>query len=96
MAQPSGLRLLRRWQPRRKALPELGIEGKRSGAAVFRGTRMPVADAIENYYAYLDLEGKSDEEAVNAVLASFGTIPSPEALSAVLAYEAAQEHPLQP
>jgi hypothetical protein len=28
MAQPSGLRLLRRWQPRRKALPELGIEGK--------------------------------------------------------------------
>jgi uncharacterized protein (DUF433 family) len=66
------------------------------GEPVFRGTRMPVADAIEDYYAYLDLEGKSEEEAVNAVLASFSTIPSPEALRAVLAYEAAHEHPLQP
>jgi hypothetical protein len=57
---------------------------------------MPVADAIEDYYAYLDLEGKSEEEAVNAVLASFGTISGLEALRAVLAYEAAQEHQLQP
>lgn len=66
------------------------------GAPVFSGTRMPVEDAIESYYAYRDLEGMSDEEAVNAVLDSFSTIPGPDALRAVLAYEAAHERQLQP
>ena len=66
------------------------------GEPVFNGTRMPVEDAIENYYAYRELEGMSDEEAVNAILDSFRTIPGPDALRAVLAYEAAYEHQLQP
>jgi hypothetical protein len=29
---------------------------------------MPVEDAIESYYAYRELEGMSDEEAVGAIL----------------------------
>jgi uncharacterized protein (DUF433 family) len=66
------------------------------GEPVFTGTRMPVEDAIENYYAYRELEGMSDEDAVNALLHSFPTIPGPEALRAVLAYETAREHQLQP
>jgi uncharacterized protein (DUF433 family) len=66
------------------------------GEPVCDGTRMPVEDAIESYYAYRELEGMSDEEAVNAILDSFRTIPGPDALRAVLAYEAAQEHQLQP
>ncbi len=66
------------------------------GEPVFSGTRMPVEDAIENYHAYRDLEGMSDEEAVNAVLDSFSTIPGPDALRTVIAYEGAHEHQLQP
>ncbi len=65
------------------------------GEPVFRGTRMPVADAVENYYAYRDLEGMSEEDAVRAVLDSFRTIPGSDALRAVLAYEATHEHQLQ-
>jgi uncharacterized protein (DUF433 family) len=66
------------------------------GAPVFTGTRMPVEDAIENYYAYRELDGLSEEEAVKATLESFRTIPGAEALRMVLAYKAAQEHQLQP
>ena len=65
-------------------------------APVFGGTRMPVEDAIENYYAYREMDGLSDEEAVKATLDSFRTIPGAEALRTVLAYEAAHEHQLQP
>ena len=63
--------------------------------AVFIGTRMPVEDAIENYYAYRELEGMSDEQAVSALLNSFPTIPGADALRAVLTYEAARERQLQ-
>ena len=66
------------------------------GEPVFGGTRMPVEDAIENYYAYREVNGLSDEEAVNAILTSFRTIPSAEALRAVLAYEASHDPQLQP
>jgi uncharacterized protein (DUF433 family) len=66
------------------------------GTPVFSGTRMPVEDAIENYFAYRELQGMSDEEAVEATLDSFPTIPGAEALRAVLAYEQSHEHLLQP
>lgn len=66
------------------------------GEVVFEGTRMSVEDAIENYYAYRELQGMSDEEAVEATLDSFRTIPGADALRAVIAYEAAHEHQLQP
>jgi uncharacterized protein (DUF433 family) len=66
------------------------------GEPVFRGTHMPVEDAIEKYYAYHDLQGMSDEDAIKATLESFPTIPSAEGLRAVLAYGAAHQHQLQP
>jgi uncharacterized protein (DUF433 family) len=66
------------------------------GEPVFFGTRMPVESAIENYYAYRELQDMSDEEAVKATLESFGTIPGADALRAVLAYEASHQHQLQP
>ncbi len=66
------------------------------GEPVFAGTRMPVETAIENYHAYRELQGMSDEEAVRATLECFPTIPGGEGLRAVLAYEAAHEHQLQP
>jgi uncharacterized protein (DUF433 family) len=66
------------------------------GEPVFAGTRMPVESAIENYYAFRELECMSDEEAVNATLESFPTIPGREGLRTVLAYETAHEHQLAP
>jgi len=57
---------------------------------------MPVEDAIENYYAYRELQGMSDQDAIEATLESFPTIPGAAGLRAVLAYEAAHEHQLQP
>ncbi len=66
------------------------------GAPVFAGTRMEVEDAIENYYAYRELQDMSDEDAVNATLESLGTIPGADALRAVIAYEASREYLLQP
>ena len=62
------------------------------GEPVFAGTRMPVESAIESYYAYREVEGLSDEDAIKATLKSFGTIPDANAIYAVLAHEAAHEH----
>lgn len=61
------------------------------GAPVFADTRMPVEDAIENYYAYRELDGMSVEKAVEAALESFRTILDADALCAILAYEAVRE-----
>lgn len=65
------------------------------GAPVFKGTRMPVQTAVENYHAFRELEGMSDEQAVKETLECFPTIPGVEGLRAVLAYEAAHEHQLK-
>jgi uncharacterized protein (DUF433 family) len=48
------------------------------GEPAFKGTRIPVEDAIENYYAYRELEGMSDADAIKATLESFPTIPGAE------------------
>jgi uncharacterized protein (DUF433 family) len=57
------------------------------GEPVFEGTRMPVEIAIENYYAFRDIDGLSDEQAVTETLDCFPTIPSAEALRSVIAFE---------
>jgi uncharacterized protein (DUF433 family) len=62
------------------------------GEAVFKGTRVPVETAIDNYYAYRELQGMSDEEALQATLESFPTIPGADALRAVLVHEARHNH----
>lgn len=61
------------------------------GEPVFSGTRLPVETAIENYYAYRDMEGLPDGEAIEQTLKSFPTIPSADALRTVLAFEACHE-----
>lgn len=66
------------------------------GEPVFNDTRMPVETAIESYYAFRELEGLSDEEAMKATIESFPTIPGAGGLRVVLAYEAAYEQQLQP
>jgi uncharacterized protein (DUF433 family) len=60
------------------------------GEPVFEGTRMPVEIAIENYYAFREIDGLSDEQAIIETLDCFPTIPSAEALRSVIAFEAAR------
>jgi uncharacterized protein (DUF433 family) len=61
------------------------------GEPVFEGTRMPVQIAIDNYYAFLEIDGLSDEQAIAETLRCFPSIPSPDALRIVVAFEAAHE-----
>jgi len=57
------------------------------GEPVFEGTRMPVEIAIENYYAFIEIDGLSDEQAIAETLDCFPSIPSAEALRFVVAFE---------
>jgi uncharacterized protein (DUF433 family) len=66
------------------------------GAPVFGGTRVPVKNAIENHFAYREMDGLSDEDAVKGTLDSFRTILGAEAPRTVLAYEASHKHQLRP
>jgi uncharacterized protein (DUF433 family) len=66
------------------------------GEPVFDGTRMPVEIAIENYYAFREIDGLSGEQAVTETLNCFPTIPSAEALRNVIAFGAARATQLTP
>jgi hypothetical protein len=57
---------------------------------------MPVETAIENYYAFRELQGLGEEQAIQATLDCFPTIPGADGLRAVLAYEAAHQPQFQP
>jgi len=48
---------------------------------------MPVEIAIENYYAFREIDGLSGEQAVTETLNCFPTIPGAEALRSVTAFE---------
>jgi uncharacterized protein (DUF433 family) len=58
------------------------------GEPVFEGTRMPVEIAIENYCAFIEIDGLSDEQAIAETLRCFASIPSPDALRSVLVVDA--------
>jgi uncharacterized protein (DUF433 family) len=77
------------WQdcPITEADPEV-----KHGRVVFKGTRFEIEEAIANVQANEELCGMSEEEAINETLRQHKTIPGPDALRAVLAYEAAHKH----
>jgi uncharacterized protein (DUF433 family) len=67
------------------------------GAPVFKGTRLPVENVITSVYAYEELEGMTEEQAVAATLKSFPTTPGgADAIQEVLAYREAHEPQLAP
>ena len=68
----------------------------RHGEPVFAGTRMPVEGAIESVLAYQELNGLSEDLAIEQTVRDHPTIPSADALRAVLAFDAAHEHLLIP
>jgi uncharacterized protein (DUF433 family) len=73
------------------------VEGKVSGAVVFKDTRLPVDTVVENVDAFMEVDGLSEEGAVAATLECFPSVPGgAEAIRAVLAYREAREHQLQP
>ncbi len=61
------------------------------GEPVFEGTRMPVEIAIGNYYAFIEIGGLSEDQAIAETLDCFPSIPSEEALRFVIAFDAARE-----
>jgi uncharacterized protein (DUF433 family) len=64
----------------------------RHGEPVFAGTRMPVEGAIESVLAYQELNGLSEDLAIEQTVRDHPTIPGADALRAVLAFDAAHEH----
>jgi hypothetical protein len=64
---------------------------------VFKGTRLPVEIVTHEVYAYLELRGQSEEDAIASALDSFPTTPKgATAIREVLAHREAHEHQLQP
>jgi hypothetical protein len=63
---------------------------------VFAGTRMPGEGAIESVLAYQELNGLSEDLAIEQTVRDHPTIPGADALRAVLACDAAPEHLLIP
>jgi hypothetical protein len=52
---------------------------------------------VENVDAYMEMNGLSEEQAVDKTLESFSTVPGcADGIRAVLAYRDAHEHQLQP
>jgi len=68
----------------------------RHGDVVFEGTRQSVQQAIESVLAYQELNGLSEERAIEETLKDFRTIPSADALRTVLAFESLHQHLLVP
>jgi uncharacterized protein (DUF433 family) len=77
--------------------PQVSIDPEvRHGEAVFSGTRMPVEGAIESVLAYQELNGLSEDLAIQETIKDHPTIPGADVLRAVLAFEAAHQHLLAP
>ena len=67
------------------------------GAPVFAGTRLEVETVTDEVYAYMELCGQSEEQAIVSALESFPTTPGgAAAIRQLLAFRDAHEHQLQP
>jgi uncharacterized protein (DUF433 family) len=72
------------------------VEGKVSGAVLFKGTRLPVESITDNVDGFMD-EGSSLDEAIAETLECFPSVPGgADGIRAVLAYREAHEPQLQP
>ena len=73
------------------------VPGKVSGASLFKNTRLPLSAVVENVDAFMDLEGLTFDEAVNATLECFPETPGgADGIRAVLAFRASREPHFQP
>ena len=68
-----------------------------SGAPVLKGTRLPVDALVENVEAFEELEGMSEDQAIEATLEAFPSTPGgKETIRTLLAYQAGHIPQLQP
>ena len=67
-----------------------------SGEPVVKGTRLPADTLIGNVEAFEELEGMSEDQAIEATLEAFPSTPGgKDTLRALLAYQAEHLHQLQ-
>jgi hypothetical protein len=82
------------------AYPAICLKWSRAGCRgqwFYKGGRLPVETVVENVDAYMEMNGLSEEQAVDKTLESFSTVPGcADGIRAVLAYRDAHEHQLQP
>jgi uncharacterized protein (DUF433 family) len=72
------------------------IPGKVSGEVVFKNTRLPVETIVGNVDAFMEIDGMSEDNAIEATFNSFPSVPGGmNGIRAVLAYRAAREPQLQ-
>jgi uncharacterized protein (DUF433 family) len=73
------------------------VPGKVSGDVVFKNTRLPVEAIVGNVDAFIEIEGLSENAAIEATFECFPSVPGGvQGIRAVLAYRAAHETQLQP
>ena len=81
-----------------KDCPLVSIDSDvKHGAPVFKGTRLEVETVTDEVYAYMELRGQSEDDAIKSALISHPTTPGgAAAIREVLAYREAHEHQFQP
>ena len=68
-----------------------------SGVAVLKGTRLPADTLVSNVESFVELDGMSEDQAINATMEAFPEIPGGEGtLRSLLAYQAMHLPQLQP
>lgn len=72
------------------------VPGKVSGEVVFKNTRLPVETIVGNVDAFMEIDGLSEDRAIEATFQSFPSVPGGVyGIRTVLAYRAAHEPQLQ-
>jgi uncharacterized protein (DUF433 family) len=73
------------------------VPGKVSGEVVFKNTRLPVETIVGNVDAFMEIDGLSEDGAIEATFDCFPSVPGGmNGIRAVLAYRAAHEPQFQP
>ena len=67
-----------------------------SGAPVLRGTRLPADTLVSSVESFIELEGKSEDHAIDATLDAFPGVPGGrQTVCALLSYQASHLSQLQ-
>jgi uncharacterized protein (DUF433 family) len=73
------------------------VPGKVSGAPVLKDTRLPADTLVGNVESFMELEGMTEEQAIDATLECFPDMPGgKDTLRTLLAYQESHLHQLQP
>ena len=72
------------------------IPGKVSGGPVLKGTRLPADTLVENVEPFMELDGMTEDEAIDATLDCFPATPGgKDTVRGLLAYEASHLRQIQ-